>query len=56
VLDAGGRHYFAKDGRTTAAAIRQGYPRLEEWKAVRDSVDPEHVWQSDLSRRLGLTD
>lgn len=56
VLDAGGRHYFAKDGRTTAAAIRQGYPRLAEWKAVRDSVDPHGVWQSDLSRRLGLTD
>jgi len=56
VLDAGGRHYFAKDAHTTAAAIRRGYPRLAEWKAVRDRVDPTGVWQSDLSRRLGLTD
>jgi decaprenylphospho-beta-D-ribofuranose 2-oxidase len=56
VLDAGGRHYFAKDAHTTATAIRRGYPRLEEWKAVRDSVDPHGMWQSDLSRRLGLTD
>jgi decaprenylphospho-beta-D-ribofuranose 2-oxidase len=56
VLDAGGRHYFAKDAHTTAAAIRRGYPRLDEWKAVRDAVDPHGVWQSDLSRRLGLTD
>jgi decaprenylphospho-beta-D-ribofuranose 2-oxidase len=56
VLDAGGRHYFAKDAHTTAAAIRRGYPRLDEWKAVRDSADPLGVWQSDLSRRLGLTD
>jgi decaprenylphospho-beta-D-ribofuranose 2-oxidase len=56
VLDAGGRHYFAKDAHTTAAAIRRGYPRLDEWKAVRDTVDPHGLWQSDLSRRLGLTD
>ncbi|MDP2293067.1 MAG: FAD-binding oxidoreductase [Actinomycetota bacterium] len=56
VLDAGGRHYFAKDSVTTPDAIRRGYPRLAEWKAVRDGVDPTGVWQSDLSRRLGLTD
>ncbi len=56
VLDAGGRHYFAKDSVTTPEAIKRGYPRLAEWKAVRDSVDPTGVWQSDLSRRLGLTD
>lgn len=56
VLDAGGRHYFAKDSVTAPDAIRRGYPRLAEWKAVRDGVDPTGVWQSDLSRRLGLTD
>jgi decaprenylphospho-beta-D-ribofuranose 2-oxidase len=56
VLDAGGRHYFTKDAHTTPEAIRRGYPRLDEWKAVRDSVDPHGRWQSDLSRRLGLTD
>ncbi len=55
VLDAGGRHYFAKDAHTTAASIERGYPRLDEWKAVRRSVDPAGLWQSDLSRRLGLT-
>ena len=56
VLDAGGRHYFAKDSVTTPEAIRRGYPRLDEWKAIRDAVDPTGLWQSDLSRRLGLTD
>ena len=56
VLDAGGRHYFAKDGHTTPEAIMRGYPRLEEWKTIRRSVDPHGVWQSDLGRRLGLTD
>ncbi len=54
VLDAGGRHYMAKDSHTTPDAILRGYPRLAEWQAIRNSVDPEGVWQSDLGRRLGL--
>jgi decaprenylphospho-beta-D-ribofuranose 2-oxidase len=54
VLDAGGRHYFAKDSHMTPEAVRRGYPRLDEWKAVRAEVDPNGVWQSDLGRRLGL--
>ena len=54
VLDAGGRHYLAKDAHMTPAALRQGYPRFEEWKAVRDKVDPTGVWASDLARRLEM--
>jgi decaprenylphospho-beta-D-ribofuranose 2-oxidase len=56
VLDAGGRHYLAKDAHTTPAAIRRGYPRLDEWRAIRDAADPGKVWQSDLARRLALID
>jgi decaprenylphospho-beta-D-ribofuranose 2-oxidase len=55
VLDAGGRLYLAKESRTTAAAIRRGYPRLDEWRKVRDAVDPHNVFASDLSRRLELS-
>jgi decaprenylphospho-beta-D-ribofuranose 2-oxidase len=54
VLDAGGRHYFAKDAHMTPNAVRQGYPRLDEWKAIREQADPNRLWQSDLARRLGL--
>jgi decaprenylphospho-beta-D-ribofuranose 2-oxidase len=54
VLDAGGRHYLTKDAHTTPATIRRGYPRLEEWQAVRDKADPGRVWASDLARRLEL--
>lgn len=56
VLDAGGRHYFAKDSCTTRAAIERGYPRLAEWRQVRATADPQGRWQSDLGRRLGLLD
>jgi decaprenylphospho-beta-D-ribofuranose 2-oxidase len=55
VLDAGGRHYLAKDFQTTPEAIRRGYPRLAEWQEIRNRVDPAGVWASDMSRRLGLT-
>ena len=54
VVDAGGRHYFAKDALTTPEMVRRGYPRLTEWQQVRASVDPHGVWASDLARRLQL--
>jgi decaprenylphospho-beta-D-ribofuranose 2-oxidase len=56
VLDAGGRHYLAKDSHTTPDAIRRGYPRLADWQTVRRRVDPHGIWASDLARRLELID
>ncbi|RJO77233.1 FAD-binding oxidoreductase [Nocardia panacis] len=56
VVDAGGRLYFAKESRTTPETIRVMYPRLEEWRRVRDAADPEQVFVSDLARRLRLVD
>ncbi len=55
VLDVGGRHYLAKESRTSAEAIRRGYPRLDEWRKVRDAADPRGIFTSDMSRRLELT-
>lgn len=54
VLEAGGRHYLAKDALTTPESIRRGYPRLDEWRATRDHWDPQRVFASDLARRLEL--
>jgi decaprenylphospho-beta-D-ribofuranose 2-oxidase len=54
VLDAGGRHYLAKDATATPEVIRAGYPRLDEWLAVRRRFDPTGVFASDQARRLDL--
>ena len=54
VLDAGGRHYLAKESRVSAEAIRRGYPRLDEWRKIRAAADPAGVFTSDMARRLEL--
>ena len=54
IVDAGGRHYLAKDSHTTSDIIRAGYPRLDAWKTIRRNVDPDGRWVSDQARRLDL--
>jgi FAD/FMN-containing dehydrogenase len=55
VLHYGGRVYLAKDARLSAETFALMYPRYQEWRAVKNSVDPEQRFSSSLSRRLGIT-
>ena len=54
ILSAGGRLYLAKDSRMRPEHLPAMYPRLAEFQQVRDEVDPQRRWRSDLSERLGL--
>jgi decaprenylphospho-beta-D-ribofuranose 2-oxidase len=54
VIEAGGRHYLAKDALCPPHVIRAGYPRFDEWREIRRRVDPSGVWVSDQARRLEL--
>ena len=51
----GGRVYLAKDACSAPERVRQGYPRLDEFNAVRAGTNGgAHRFASALSRRLGL--
>ena len=40
---------------TWAETFAAMYPRGDEWRKIRDTVDPDGVFASDMSRRLALT-
>jgi decaprenylphospho-beta-D-ribofuranose 2-oxidase len=54
LVTAGGRIYLIKDSRVDPALIPAMYPRIDEWRAVRNTMDPKNLWQSDQARRLNL--
>jgi decaprenylphospho-beta-D-ribofuranose 2-oxidase len=54
VATAGGRVYLTKDARMRPEALAPMYPRLHEWREIRERADPERLWRSDLALRTGL--
>ena len=54
VLDHGGRLYLAKDARMPREVFRKGYPRWEEFAALREKYGMSGKFQSLQSKRLGI--
>ena len=54
VLDGGGRFYFAKDSTLTAPQLERylAEERVRRFRALKRTLDPENVLQTDLWRRL----
>ena len=54
LVGAGGRIYLAKDSRMNPNFVESMYPLLNEFRKVKNEIDPDNLFQSNLSRRLGL--
>lgn len=52
--NAGGRIYFAKDSLATPEDVASMFPELDAWRKIADGADPNHVFETDLTRRLKL--
>ncbi len=54
VVAAGGRVNLAKDARLRPQLVTRMYPEIPRWRAVRNQMDPDAKFASDLARRLSL--
>jgi decaprenylphospho-beta-D-ribofuranose 2-oxidase len=52
VKENGGRVYLAKDAFLSSEDFKIMYPKFEDFLTIKNKIDPKHVFQSSLSRRL----
>lgn len=56
LLEHGGRVYLAKDAVQSPKLFAQGYPRLGEFRRLKQRLDPQARLSSSMARRLGIVD
>ena len=56
MLEFGGRVYLAKDALVNAETFSRMYPRLNEFKQIKQQLDPQAIFRSQQSDRVGITD
>jgi FAD/FMN-containing dehydrogenase len=54
ILHHGGRLYLAKDARMSEHTFKQGYTHWDKFLSVKNELDPDGVFSSLQSKRLGL--
>jgi decaprenylphospho-beta-D-ribofuranose 2-oxidase len=54
VLEARGRIYLGKDALLTKEMFQKMYPQYKDWLLIKKKYDPDNVFTSNISRRLGL--
>ncbi|MCY2958452.1 MAG: FAD-binding oxidoreductase [Planctomycetota bacterium] len=56
VLQAGGRFYYAKDAMLLESSFARvhGAAATQQFRALKQRLDPQRMLQTDLSRRLGV--
>ncbi|MDC8015580.1 FAD-binding protein [Tahibacter soli] len=54
-LSLGGSYYLTYHGYARADQVRHAYPRIDEFFALKNRVDPQGVFASDWYRRLRAT-
>jgi len=54
IIDHGGRLYLAKDSRMSKETFQKCYPRWQDFVEVKQLVDPDRIFVSHQSSRLGL--
>ena len=54
VLKAGGRLYLGKDAMLGKEMFQKMYPQFSDWMSIKSKYDPDNIFTSDISRRLGL--
>ncbi|MBN6187009.1 FAD-binding oxidoreductase [Aneurinibacillus sp. BA2021] len=56
VIRYGGRVYLAKDSELLPEHFAEMYPRLKEFQAIKNRIDPNHVFSSSMARRLHIVE
>ncbi len=54
VLRHKGRLYLAKDSVQSPDMVKAGYPRFSDFIEIKNRIDPDHLWNSDMARRIGV--
>jgi FAD/FMN-containing dehydrogenase len=55
VIAGEGRVYLAKDAYLSPDYFKTMYPNYKKWQAIKSKFDPNQIFSSALSNRIGLT-